>query len=78
MRLADREAFEALAATGRLDSKLTGANPVHVMIEWSDCRSHYTDEVLELIGDSLCEQLRVEIGILDRDPLAPEPESSHV
>ncbi len=25
---------QALAATGSLDSKLTGANPVHVMIEW--------------------------------------------
>lgn len=35
-RLADQvpDKEQALAATGSLDSKLTGANPVHVMIEW--------------------------------------------
>jgi uncharacterized protein len=37
-RLADQvpDREQALAATGRLDQKLTGANPVHVMIEWKD------------------------------------------
>ena len=36
-RLADQvpDREQALAATDSLDSKLTGANPVHVMIEWS-------------------------------------------
>ncbi len=36
-RLADQvpDKEQALAATGRLDTKLTGANPVHVMIEWT-------------------------------------------
>lgn len=35
-RLADQvpDKEQALAATGKLDQKLTGANPVHVMIEW--------------------------------------------
>ncbi|MCC7252481.1 MMPL family transporter [Hyphomicrobium sp.] len=35
-RLADQvpDKEQALAATGSLDEKLTGANPVHVMIEW--------------------------------------------
>ena len=35
-RLADQvpDKEQALSATGSLDSKLTGANPVHVMIEW--------------------------------------------
>ena len=37
-RLADQvpDKEQALAATGRLDQKLTGANPVHVMIQWKD------------------------------------------
>ena len=36
-RLADQvpDKEQALAATGRLDQKLTGANPVHVMISWT-------------------------------------------
>jgi len=36
-RLADQvpDKEQALAATGSLDQKLTGANPVHVMIEWN-------------------------------------------
>ncbi len=35
-RLADQvpDKEQALAATGQLDQKLTGANPVHVMIQW--------------------------------------------
>jgi len=35
-RLADQvpDREQALAATGSLDTKLTGANPVHVMVEW--------------------------------------------
>ncbi len=38
-RLADQvpDKEQALAATSRLDAKLTGANPVHVMIKWSRC-----------------------------------------
>jgi predicted RND superfamily exporter protein len=36
-RLADQvpDKEQALSATGSLDTKLTGANPVHVMIEWT-------------------------------------------
>lgn len=44
----DRE--EALSATGRLDQKLTGANPVHIMVRWSGDRSLYSEEVLDVIG----------------------------
>jgi predicted RND superfamily exporter protein len=42
-RLADQvpDKEQALAATSRLDAKLTGANPVHVMIKWDDGRSLY-------------------------------------
>lgn len=37
-RLADQvpDKEHALAATSRLDQKLTGANPIHVMIEWKE------------------------------------------
>jgi predicted RND superfamily exporter protein len=40
-RLADQvpDKEQALSATGSLDSKLTGANPVHVMIEWKGGKS---------------------------------------
>lgn len=42
-RLADQvpDKEQALAANGRLDSKLTGANPVHVMIRWTGNQSLY-------------------------------------
>jgi uncharacterized protein len=37
-RLADQvpDREQALSATGSLDKKLTGANPIHVMIQWKD------------------------------------------
>ncbi|GBE44022.1 multidrug efflux protein [bacterium BMS3Bbin10] len=52
-RLADQvpDQEQALAATSRLDKKLTGANPIHVMIEWKDGRSLYSPEVLAAITD---------------------------
>ncbi|MEZ5856371.1 MAG: MMPL family transporter [Hyphomicrobiaceae bacterium] len=51
-RLADQvpDREQALKATGRLDQKLTGANPVHVMISWKDGRSLYDPTVLEVIA----------------------------
>jgi predicted RND superfamily exporter protein len=51
-RLADQvpDKEQALAATGRLDEKLTGANPVHVMIEWKDGRALYDDSVMDIIA----------------------------
>ena len=51
-RLADQvpDQEQALAATSRLDEKLTGASPVHVMIEWSDERSIYSPEVLAAVA----------------------------
>lgn len=53
-RLADQvpDKEHALAATGRLDEKLTGANPVHVMIEWEAGRSLYDPVTLGVIADA--------------------------
>src|SRR5690606_41851749 len=38
----------ALAATDRSDEKLTGANPVHVMIEWNGGQSLYDSRTFEV------------------------------
>jgi hypothetical protein len=40
-RLADQvpDKEQALAATGKLDQKLTGANPVHIMIQWKGAKA---------------------------------------
>ncbi|MDA7948757.1 MAG: MMPL family transporter [Hyphomicrobiaceae bacterium] len=53
-RLADQvpDQEQALEAASRLDEKLTGANPVHVMVEWKDGRSIYDQSVLEVIADA--------------------------
>ncbi|MCB1546730.1 MAG: MMPL family transporter [Hyphomicrobiaceae bacterium] len=52
-RLADQvpDKEQALAATDRLDKKLTGANPVHVMVEWPADKTLYSEEILKLIGE---------------------------
>ena len=44
----DRE--QALGATKQIDKKLTGANPVHVMIEWKGGQSLYAPGTLEVIA----------------------------
>ncbi len=51
-RLADQvpDREQALDATSRIDQKLTGANPVHVMIEWSDGTPLYSPATFEVIG----------------------------
>jgi hypothetical protein len=51
-RLADQvpDREQALAATGRLDQKLTGANPVHVMVKWRDGQSLYDATTLAAIA----------------------------
>lgn len=62
-RLADQvpDKEQALAATGRLDQKLTGANPVHVMIEWKGADATpegqkpvtlYDESTLSVIADA--------------------------
>ena len=50
-RLADQvpDREQALAATGQLDQKLTGANPVHIMIEWKGGQDLYSRKVLDVI-----------------------------
>src|SRR5262249_9876175 len=51
-RLADQvpDREQALGATQRIDEKLTGANPVHVMIEWNSGRSLYSAEPMQVIA----------------------------
>ncbi|MDX2204786.1 MAG: MMPL family transporter [Hyphomicrobiaceae bacterium] len=51
-RLADQvpDREQALGATGRIDEKLTGANPVHIMIEWGTGESLYGDKPIAVIA----------------------------
>jgi uncharacterized protein len=51
-RLADQvpDREQALGATARIDQKLTGANPVHIMIEWKSGASIYSPGVIEVIA----------------------------
>ena len=51
-RLADQvpDREQALKATGRLDQKLTGANPVHVMIRWDGARGLYDATTFDVIA----------------------------
>jgi len=46
----DRE--QALGATEQIDKKLTGANPVHVMIEWKHGQSLYGPRTLQVIAEA--------------------------
>jgi uncharacterized protein len=52
-RLADQvpDRQEAVAASGRLDAKLTGANPIDVLIEFPRGASLYDPATLRTIGD---------------------------
>jgi len=52
-RLADQvpDKQQAVAASGRLDAKLTGANPLHVMIDYPQGKTLYDPHVLQAISD---------------------------
>jgi uncharacterized protein len=52
-RLADQvpNKQQAVAANGRLDAKLTGANPIDVLIEFPKGESLYSPETLQTIAD---------------------------
>jgi len=52
-RLADQvpDREQALEASGRLDEKLTGANPVHVLIDFKQSQDIYDPRTLDLIGE---------------------------
>src|SRR6266513_690850 len=52
-RLADQvpDKRQAVAASGRLDAKLTGANPIDVLIEFPKGASLYAPETLQTIAD---------------------------
>jgi hypothetical protein len=51
-RLADQvpDRDQALGATARIDQKLTGANPVHIMIEWKTGDSLFAPGPLDVIA----------------------------
>jgi uncharacterized protein len=53
-RLADQvpDREQALDANARIDQKLTGANPVHIMIEWQTGASIYAPETLSVIAET--------------------------
>jgi predicted RND superfamily exporter protein len=53
-RLADQvpDREQALGATAQIDQKLTGANPVHVMIEWKHGQSLYGPRTLAVIANA--------------------------
>jgi hypothetical protein len=53
-RLADQvpDREQALAATDRIDTKLTGANPFHVMIQWKNGASLYDPATLKVIEET--------------------------
>src|SRR5712672_2664869 len=52
-RLADQvpDKQQAVAASGRLDAKLTGANPIDVLIEFPKSASLYAPQTLQIIAD---------------------------
>jgi predicted RND superfamily exporter protein len=52
-RLADQvpDRHEAVAASGRLDAKLTGANPIDVLIEFPQGTQLYTPDALQTIAE---------------------------
>jgi hypothetical protein len=51
-RLADQvpDREQALGATAQIDKKLTGANPVHIMIEWGPQHALYAPDTLDVIA----------------------------
>lgn len=53
-RLADQvpDREQALDANARIDKKLTGANPVHIMVEWKTGASLYSEETLAVIAQT--------------------------
>jgi uncharacterized protein len=52
-RLADQvpDREQAVAASAQLDEKLTGANPLHVMVDWPKGKTLYDPDVLKVIDD---------------------------
>jgi predicted RND superfamily exporter protein len=63
-RLADQvpDREQALGATARIDQKLTGANPVHIMIEWTSGASLYSAGPMGVIAKAH-EVLEKEAGL---------------
>jgi uncharacterized protein len=52
-RLADQvpDREQAIAASEQLDEKLTGANPLHVMVDWPQGKTLYGTDVLKVIAE---------------------------
>jgi uncharacterized protein len=53
-RLADQvpDREQALSATARIDQKLTGANPVHIMVEWLDGAKLFSETPIKVIAET--------------------------
>jgi uncharacterized protein len=53
-RLADQvpDREQAVSASKRIDQKLTGANPVHIMVEWTDGTPLYSAAPFEVIAQT--------------------------
>ncbi|WP_333792774.1 efflux RND transporter permease subunit [Hyphomicrobium sp.] len=68
-RLADQvpDKEQALAATGSLDSKLTGANPVHVMIEWPQPGAGESSPPIELYDEKTLAVIAEAHGVLEKE-----------
>ena len=43
---------QALSANDSIDQKLTGANPVHIMVQWTGERSFFDPSTIQVIGDA--------------------------
>jgi predicted RND superfamily exporter protein len=53
-RLADQvpDREQALSASARIDQKLTGANPVHIMVEWTGGANLFSDGPMDVIAQT--------------------------
>lgn len=67
-RLADQvpDKEQALAATDKLDRKLTGANPVHVMVEWKGGKDEESGNRVGLYDDATLAVIAEAHDILER------------
>ncbi|MGN6310736.1 MAG: efflux RND transporter permease subunit [Xanthobacteraceae bacterium] len=63
-RLADQvpDKQQAVAASGRLDAKLTGANPIDVLIEFPKGQSLYSQQTLDTIAE-VHKQVETQAGV---------------
>jgi predicted RND superfamily exporter protein len=68
-RLADQvpDREQALSATGQLDQKLTGANPVHVMIQWKGSKNSPADGGISLFDPATLAVIAAAHDVLEKE-----------